>query len=474
MAFILAFKINLFTYTKIFDLLILVVSTDYLIIDIKSYSILVGYMEKNFFSDVHTYFLVCISTIMALLFNLFGNVGLAIYGLLIVYSFIFFLLNVKKQPLLKTPIFYVMVAYYAYHILAVCINGSVIQLGSSILQLFFLSLIGFFQRDTKTIKHDITSLAKCMTVFGLLMSIGSLLMASFALYFPEHVVILPSYLKKVFESVSFSFYNGRIRGFGNQPNVSSEFCLICSMFSTFLITNSSVSRKWHITSLINIIITVYFIFIAASSRTKMVAIAAFFCCYFVSYFFVINRRNQKYKKIITVLLISTIIVIILLVLILAFSNDFRTFIMEDVIRISSLETASGRDDVYKTAFDLGKGHRLFGYNVETLKKAIAPHAHNIYLQLLSFAGIPGLVLFCIYFFYTAFIAGKNLINNSFAEEEKNLNCFIFCFIFCYFIQGLPEVAGVDIMRLSSVSAQLIFASTHLIYHNKKKFSPLIE
>ena len=422
-------------------------------------------MIKRMFSEINVFFLICITSIMILLFNFFGAFGLVLYGVLITYSAIFFICNLKTKPILKTPIFYIMVAYYIYYLVAVCVNGSLPQLGSALLQLFLLSLTGFFIRDTNEIKSNLLSLSKIMTILGIFMALGSLSLALLVSIYPNMIETFPEFLKEFFNRVSFSYSGERLIGFGNQPNVTAEFCLICSLFSTYLISEINYSKKWICLSLLNIFSSFYIIFIATSSRTKMVSFLSFYFAYFIVYFFILHRNEKKLLKIASLILISFILIFILLGIFVFSSDNLRAFFLDKVIRISSISTASGRDSVYITAFNLGKGHRLFGYDVKKLQEAIAPHAHNIYLQLLSFAGIPGLILFCIYFFHTAFISGKNVISKN--TEERKLNCFILCFIFCYFIQGLPEIAGVDHMRLSSVSAQLIFASVHIIHYNQK-------
>ncbi len=70
--------------------------------------------------------------------------------------------------------------------------------------------------------------------------------------------------------------------------------------------------------------------------------------------------------------------------------------------------------------------------------------------------------------YTLYIAGKNMIKKEQSYTERLLNSFILCFVLTCFVQGLTEIAGVNMLRLSSASAQIVFSSAHIISYNQRK------
>lgn len=417
-------------------------------------------------SDIHTFFLITIGTIIILNFSFLGFFGLIIYGLLIGYSLLFFAYNIRRQKMLQIPMLYVLIAYYLYFLLAVCINGSVIVNGAAILQLFLFSLIAFFVRDSKDLIKDITAIAKMMIIAGIFMSLGSLLIALLCHTNPDLINDLPSKIGAFLVKVTGDFPR-RLTGLNNNPNGTAEFCTVSTIMSIFILTFER-KTKWVVLSLINIICSLNLIVLWTNSRTNMAALFAFTMAYFIIFFFISNNENKSLKKIAIIIITVVVICTLIMTAIILTSQTLRDFILERVLRSSSLKTASGRDSVYRVAVELGEGHRLFGYNISELAQRIAPHAHNMFLQLLSFAGVPGLVLFSIYFLYTSYVAIKNLLNKTFSQEIKNFNCFLACYIFYFFVEGIPETAGVDSMRMSSILLQLVLAYTYIIYFQNKR------
>lgn len=414
-------------------------------------------------SDIHTYLLISLTTITALLFNIFGDLGLVIYGLLIIYGLVFFFFNSKSKTLLNKPPFYFMLAYYMYFLLATCINGSLPQRGSAIAQLFLLSLMAFFIRANSEVGNDTIAMSKVMTTASIIMGVTSILISIFTYKNPGIVMSFPLYIKNIFLSVTGDFPT-RMRGFTNHPNITAEFCLVGTMFSIFLIA-ANQSRFWNLLGSLNIATSVFTIFIATNSRTSMVCFLAFSFTFYGLFAFIINKSNEKIKRRRRYILLFLLLFFLLLLTIYFLSNQFRTFVNEHILRISSLSTASGRDSVYKIAFELGKGHRLFGYNEKILSEQIAPHAHNMYLQLISFAGIPGFLLYFIFLISTFCCAVKNFICKEFNDKEKILNCFFLSYILCYIFYGLPEDAGINRIKTISVYSQVIFAFINILYYN---------
>lgn len=415
-----------------------------------------------FLFDIHTYFLLTISIIIVLQFNLLGKIGLAIYGVLILYSFTFFCINLQKKPIYSGFIFYIAIFYYLYFFFAVCINGSVARYGSSILQLFALTIISFYLRDSDSIITDINLFAKIMIVASIVMSVFSLLISGLFFYLPEFFQDLPPRILEKIQQITGA--PSRINGIGGQPNVTARFCLVGLMFSCYMLSIKPHLR-WIVLSLSNIFLSLFLIFIATNSRTSMISSIAFLCSYLFFYLFFFNKRKKE-----KLIIILSIILVIVFVFLVAFfsSNSFRSFILNHVLRISSLSTGTGRLSIYKTAFEMGKGNRLFGISCFDLMNTINDpnvHAHNIFLELLTFSGVPGLILFSFYFFYTIYVSIKDFFHPNNTHQTKKLICFFICFFIGYFVYGIPEPAGVNSMIMLSVFAQLFFAYSHIINYN---------
>ena len=420
-------------------------------------------MFNIFFYDIHSFLLVTVSCLLLLNLNFLGTLGLVIYGIMIAYSAFFFILNYKKrQDFCKKPfIFYFIIAYYSYFLFAVFINGSFSYNGPALIQLFLLYLIVILRQNNAEILEDIKSVAKILTVFGLIAGIGSIGIAIFTYYYPEAVSLLPEKIGEVFFNMTQGFPL-RLAGYRYHPNGTAQACFTSLMFSIYLLSIAD-SSKWKVLSLLNCFIAVYLIVIATNSRTNIVCLALFLFLYFIIYFFVLNKENKQLNKIKNSIVIITLGLLLVFSLIVFFYEPAKEFLFSRVLRVSSIKDASGRDDVYKIAYELGQGHRILGYDMHQLRVAgNVDHAHNLFLQLLSAGGIPTLALFCISFFITIFFATKNLIRIKHDLSIRKLNCFFFCFIICYFIQGIPEISGVDNMSPFAICSQIIFAYINVI------------
>lgn len=420
-------------------------------------------MAKKILTDIQTYLTITITTIAILLFDLLGKVGLAVYGILMVYSLIFLFFNIKRTFCTSFS-FYIAITFFIYFAIATIINGGIDRFGNTVIQLFCLTLISFYHQKTNEIRIIFIQIAKILTVLSLIMAIGSILLPYIATKSSFYINgNLSDYLLDLVKSKINSF-DGRLRGLTGHPNSTAEFCFVASTLSIFLLSNNE--KKWFIPSFANILLSIFLIFIATSSRTNMLSILSFVFIYFISYFLMLEKNNIQYEKIFKAVIVLCIIVFVLFLLILLMFPQIRNFFLTRVIRISTLDTGSGRLDVYKAAYELGKGHRFLGFNYRELFNATGQnHAHNLLLHLLSFSGLPGLILFLVYYIYTLIISLINLNNNKLLPKQRIICCFFFSFIASYFIAGLTESGGINRLSLISVIAMPIFAYTHVIYFN---------
>ena len=419
-------------------------------------------------SDIHTYLVLTFAVIACLQFNLFGKVGLFVYGLLVAYGMLFFVLNIRIRRLCATLGLYIAIAYYCYFILAECINGKWTRGGASLLQLLALTLVMSFSRSKDEQEYDIRTIAKILTVAGIAMCTGSLLISLVAFHFPGLVDDLPSSVGSYMRMVRGAFPS-RMTGMAGNANVTGGFCLVCLMFSTYLL---SVDRRtaWKWLSAADIIIALFTIFLLNASRTSMLSAMVFLMTFFFNYFLSLRKWEMEMMRIFRIILIAGGGLAIVMLLLFLTCSPFHDFILDHMIRESSLRTGSGRTDVYTAVIELAKDNPIFGFSHIELAKNNAPgttSAHNVFLHALAFSGIPGLVLFTTWILYTMVVAIRNFsIYKKDSVGKGAICCFFMCFLFAYLAYGMTEDCSLDGMKMISVCTQMVMAYTHQLAGGK--------
>ena len=400
----------------------------------------------------HNFLLIIVFTISILQSNLLGTVGLWIYGGLLILS-LCSLIALRKKLFISFPLC-ICFAYFSWYILSSIINGSFINYGSTLFQLLFISLLGFANRPTDEIQRETILFAKIATIAGILMTILSYAITYLAITYP----IVLNYLPQNLNVLSFP---DRLVGLGNQPNVTARYIMVSAALSIFLIPNEQ--KKWNILAIINIILSLLTIFFATKSRTSMIAFLAFILCYCILFFKYINKDNVFYKRVFKYIVLACFFIIGIFLILITFSTQIRDFMLNDVIRVSSISTGTGRTGIYKKALELGQGKRLFGYNYHDLLNGIG--SHNIFIQVLSDAGVPALVLFIFYFFYSLIISFQNVLNKKLGKQYKKLTSFIFCFLLMVLICGIAESVVVCTLELIAIYTHIFLAYSSVIHNN---------
>lgn len=412
-------------------------------------------------NNVSIFLLVTIMSIAIIQIDIFGILGLVVYGLLIAYGIIFIAVNYKKLNLLKHPIVYIAFAYYLYFIFAGIINGNVTYTGPSLIQFFILTIVAFSVRPVSDIKKEFGTLAKFLTVMGLVVSIGSIAVCLVTYYMPDFVLALPETVKDKFYDFTSAF-PVRATGIIGNANRSAGYIYVCALFSLYLIARNRKS-KWVIPSIINILLAFYSAFIIFAARTYMLCLLITFPCFFISY--LISKYHFKIfkQKLFYVVIGLVLITILFFVLACVISEGARDYILNHIVRISSLSDGSGRLGIYKASLELSKDHKLFGYHYKELHDSIGfDHAHNIFIEILASGGIPSLVLFCMFMFYTIYVSIRNVfIKSSISNETRLLICLLISYLAGYLITGMT---GSDINRMvfTTVVLPSVMCSTHIV------------
>lgn len=420
--------------------------------------------------DIKTFILVSITVISIIQIEVFGTLGLIIYGLLIAYGIVFILLNLRKLNTLHKPISIIAFAYYFYFILADCINGNFVLTGPSLIQYLILLIIAFSIRPTQQLNSTILSIAKIMTIMGIVVSISSVFIALLTYYFPDLINKLPQYFANICIKSTGAF-PGRASGVLGNANITGGYSFVCAIFSMYLMFIDQ-TKKWKSISCVNYILSAYMIFIFCNSRSFILALLSSSIIFIFLYFLHVYKEDKQKIKAFKIILICAVILFIILGLSILYISQFRTFIFDRILRVTSLSDGSGRLEIYKTALELGKGNRVFGYSFRDLEAITGnSHAHNIFIELLSFGGIPSLLLFCIFFFYTGLVAIKNVFAKNTSKECCILSIFLLAYGVGYFICGLTG-SDINRMRMTTVCLQIAMGFIHVIAYNIKNVHSL--
>ena len=418
------------------------------------------------FQDIHIFNIILVLVLSFLRFSFLGNAGLVIYGILLAYSVFFFFYNLRYKKLYITWLFWIIIAYYLYFFIAVCISGNIIRFGASLFQLLFICLISFYIRGTNSYIQDFISIAKVIIALSLFMSVGSLLIGIFVCLSSDAISTIPYRLSSFLIKVAGSF-PARLTGFAGQPNNSARLCLLGAMFSIYLLTcEEKQNIKWKILSIVNVVISLYFIAIATNSRTSLISLFVFSFVYLSIYSFKIKNDDKYVLKTIFYVIVSLLSIIILGVILINVFSHLKEFLFQDVFRISTIKTGTGRTSIFKVALELIRGNLLFGFNQEELVERVGvASTHNLFLEVLSYGGLPSLVLYLIYISYTFYVACSNLRHKNLSIRYQILNTFLLSYIICYLICGIAERVSVNGSEEIAAIAQIVFCITHVIRYN---------
>lgn len=433
-------------------------------------------IQRNWLTSLNTtqYINTTFLVVSIIQFNIFGYVGLAGYGLLIVFGAAFFIVNRHKMKFATGTAFKIAIAYYAYFLIAALINGSYKMIEASLLTMLLLTLAGFVLRSNEEIDDNLISLAKILTIAGIVMCVLSFAVACFTYLFPEVVNSMPDWLSAKLIDIKGDFPR-RMSGFVLNANSTSEYSYMTACLSFYLLTKIK-SRKWKTLAITNILISFFTVFFLTATRTVMISIFAFYGTYYLcQVIHLLSLRKTESIRLRLTVLISVPVVLITILSILFSYQPTRDFIFKHIIRISSLATGSGRLNLYSEILDIGKANRIVGVSIDTVKAETtihAPHCHNHFLETLTFGGVPTLLLFSAYILFTFIIAFKAIWETkSLRYSQKASLLLLTGVVVSQFFYGLTE-CSIDKTGISAFIYALSLASLHTVSrnHNDKEKS----
>jgi len=248
--------------------------------------------------------------------------------------------------------------------------------------------------------------------------------------------------------------------------------LLISFFVLYLIFNSKRMKNFLIFSLI--VMTVFlFINQARAAKVSFFMGAFLFLLFYFSFLF----QNKKIQKISRFLLVFSFLIGIFVFYLLFVPNSLPRKILER----ATDRSFGGRFIVWKVVIDRFWERPFFGWGLETLDfiffKNFNPcllatdcggeiwydRAHNVILDLLTSAGLFGVVSFLLIFLSCLY----GLYKRAKIEKKELLNFFIFfALFFAYFLQGMT----VFDMPVSYLLLFFIFAFVSAISFPQKEES----
>lgn len=355
-----------------------------------------------FFSSSKYYFLITLSLLTFLEIEPFNDtIRLILFISLLLFSCTFFILNIKK--LSKTPLFWIVTAFFGASTISFIIHGDFMQVGFSHIQylLLFLNASMFISSDD--LFDNITTLAKWFTIFGL-----------FLCLFPPLASLIFKH-SQFFHSISNPLWQKLINApysFPNRYNSilnANHIALVIGVTSIFSLLLIYVEKNiyWIISAATNVICSVFFIIFAYASRGSMAFLLMAFAPFILCTLF--QSKNVKHKKISLFIVILGLTVLTILLVLFFINNDFRDIILNKVFRIDNIATACGRDIRHELAIKGALSSPIFGVNLEAYDESIfavldgARDPHNMYLDVWLKFGTPCLILFIVIMIYSLVI-----------------------------------------------------------------------
>ena len=355
----------------------------------------------SFFSQKTTLIL-SIITVVLLTSQPFGDIMRgAIYTFAALHAFLTFIFSLfyRNEKLDKSIGSYSLICFYILTTIILTAHNDILSKGLTQFHIFFFALNCLIILQDNKLDENLLFVSKVFVILGLYKIIGSFIAILIMKYNP---ILADSFPKFIAEVIQNSYVNhARPNGITVHPNTLGAIISVASWCSFYLIFASD-SKKWLIASCVTIFSGVAFA-IRISSRTTLLVITAFIGIFGLLNLIFWNKLSHINKKKLIAIIIIALACIILVAAILIFSNELRHYIFERVIRVKDIKTATGRTNLQKVALEATKDKRLFGMSYEKLSDDIlygTPHTHNPFIQILVTTGIPSLVLFSLFFFYS--------------------------------------------------------------------------
>lgn len=174
----------------------------------------------------------------------------------------------------------------------------------------------------------------------------------------------------------------------NNPNTLGAYMLL-GIF--LLIYKKKEIGKWFMPRLFLVLLFMY-VTVRTGSRKALIAEGILFVFWIIAY--ISDRKSTKMD-------LKTFIsfVVLALLVAVAFKYLISEFVDTEMFdRLSNMEgAAEGRWSMYQEAFELWKGHPIFGvgYSQYTVLSSFGTYSHSTYAEILANTGLVGILLFFV-------------------------------------------------------------------------------
>lgn len=195
----------------------------------------------------------------------------------------------------------------------------------------------------------------------------------------------------------------------NNPNLLG-FSFLVGIF--LLIYRKREIGKWFMLRLSMVLLFMY-VTVRTGSRKSLIAEGILFIFWIIAY--IADRKSTKMdlKTFISFVVLALLVVVVFKYLI----SEFVDTEMFD--RLSNMEgAAEGRWSMYQEAFELWKGHPIFGVGYEQFRvlSSFGTYSHSTYAEILANNGLVGILLF----FVPVARLGIDIVKGAFGKGSHRL------------------------------------------------------
>lgn len=399
------------------------------------------------------YFLITIAALTFLEIEPFNDIiRFVLFFLLIAYSVLFFSVNVKK--LSTTPLFGLVTTFFALSTLSFIIHGDFMRVGFSHIQYIFLFFNASVIISNEDMSENIKALAKWFTIFGLFICLFPPV-ASLIFKNSEFFHSLKNPLWQDLINAPYDFPN-RYDSMLN-PNHIAILIGVAGFFS-FILIYEEKRIGWIVAAVANVIASFFFIIFAYASRSSMAFLAISFGSFVILSLIFLKDKNKR--NISLILLLSGLAVLALMLILFMFSDNFRMIMLEKVLRVSSIKTATGRDIRHKLAIEGALASPVFGVPLDAYSTVFsvldnARYPHNMFLDIWLKFGTPCFIIYIAVVIYSFVVMMIRMIKTS-DSAEKMASLFCICLLLGIVVQSLVEDCAYGGYYIKGFTFSLIF------------------
>ena len=322
------------------------------------------------------------------------NVRFIIY-LTIPFFAIYIIFKLGIKPLILNVASILILMTELFNGVLLFINKDVMTFGLAAIIDLVIFFIGFYAISSDDLFNEINFVTKVLTIVTFIICIISYLIRPIMLAFPELNDLYVGNHLFTFSGIADSDY--RWKGYARHPNSTGIICEV-GIISSFILFMYSKNKKELALSVINMCLNGLFL-ILVSSRSPLLSTGTFVIAFLLYYGLVGGFKNNKViKKRLFFLIGISLLVICLLCVCLIFSPAFRDYLINKIIRVDNIKTATGRTNLQKTIMtEFWKQKHYFkglSYNyINEITNGFGPH--NTFIQTIAANGIPSLILLII-------------------------------------------------------------------------------